>query len=62
MTDLTEQEKIALEIIRELRPFEVIEIHKDKLGKADAYLVKRSQKIMVTTQEIRHVKVKMEGF
>ena len=34
-------------MIRELKPFETIEIVKDKLGKPDSYLVKRQQKIVL---------------
>lgn len=46
--ELSEQEKYIVLIMRELLPFEVIEIHKDKQGNPNSYLVKRSQKIMVT--------------
>jgi hypothetical protein len=38
-------------MIRELKPFEVIEIVKDKLGKPDCYLVKRQQKIVLDRSE-----------
>lgn len=44
---ISNNEKKILEIIRELRAYEIIEIHKDKLGRPDFYLVKREQKIVV---------------
>jgi hypothetical protein len=46
---LTENEKEIISIIRELKPFEVVEIKKDREGKPDYYLVKREQKIILTT-------------
>lgn len=60
--DLTENEIYLINLVRESVPFEIIEIHKDKLGQADTFLVKRSHKIMVTPQEIRAVKIKVSGF
>lgn len=44
---MTPQELQLLEIIRELKPFEVVEIHKDKLGRPNFYVVKREQKIEI---------------
>ena len=43
--ELSENEKQIVEIVRELKPFEIVEIHKDKLGRADFYIVKRTQKL-----------------
>lgn len=40
-------EQQILEIIKELKPFEVVEIHKDKLGRPGFYLIKREQKIVI---------------
>ena len=48
--ELSENEKQILEIIRELRPFEVIEIVKDQLGRPNHYLIKRTQKIVLSTK------------
>jgi hypothetical protein len=56
MTELTEQERKIIEVLRDLVAFEVVEIHKDKLGVADTFLLKRSQKLMVTPQDTRAVK------
>lgn len=48
MKELTEDEKAIIAIIRELKPFENIEIRKDRDGVADSYIVKREQKIHFT--------------
>lgn len=48
MNELTPNEKEIIVIIRELRPFETIEIRKDHNGLADSYIVKREQKIHFT--------------
>jgi len=45
--ELTENEKIIIEILRELKPFEKIEITKDQSGKANYFIVHRSQKIIL---------------
>lgn len=42
---LTQNEKDIVDIIRELKPFETIEIRKDHNGQADSYIVHREQKI-----------------
>lgn len=44
---MTENEQEIIEIIRELKPFEEILIHKDQLGKPDYFIVKRTQKIII---------------
>ena len=44
---MSESEQQILEIIRELKPFEVIEITKDQLGRPEYYVVKRSQKVVI---------------
>lgn len=43
--ELTNNEKTIIEIMRELKPFEVVEIRKDHNGVADSYIVRREQKI-----------------
>ena len=40
-------EQEILDIIRELKPFEVIEIYKDKSGKPNRYILTRSQIIEI---------------
>ncbi len=56
MMEISSQEKYIIETMRELRPFEVIEIQKDKLGRPGTYFIKRTQKIIVTELEITAVK------
>jgi len=46
-TALSENEKQIIEILRELKPFEVVEIQKDQLGRLDYFLLKRTQKIVL---------------
>lgn len=48
MQSLTDNEQAIIEIMRELKPFETIEIRKDNNGMADSYIVKREQKIHFT--------------
>ena len=48
--NLSENEKQIIEILRGLKPFEVIEIVKDQLGRPDYYLIKRTQKIVLSTK------------
>lgn len=43
---ISEVEQEIILLLREIKPFEIIEIHKDKLGRPDFYLVKREQKII----------------
>ena len=45
MEELTQNEKDIIEVMRDLRPFEHIEISKDKEGKPDYYIIKREQKV-----------------
>ena len=47
---MTPQEQEIIDILRELKPFEVIEIHKDQLGRPDYYIVKRTQKVVISPQ------------
>ena len=44
---MNEVEQQILEIIRELKPYEIVEITKDQMGRPDYYIVKRSQKIII---------------
>ena len=45
--ELSENEITIIEILRELKPYEVIEVRKDSSGKPDFYLVKREQKVVL---------------
>ena len=46
--ELTINEKSIVEIMRELKPYETIEIRKDQNGVCDSYIVKREQKVHFT--------------
>lgn len=46
--DISENEKKIISILRELKPYEKIEISKDKNGQPDYFLVKREQKVVLT--------------
>ena len=48
--DLTQNETVIIETIRVLNPYEKIEIIKDSSGKADYYLIHRSQKLVLTNK------------
>lgn len=56
LVDISEQDAYLLKIAHEARPFEVVEIHKDKAGIPNSYLIKRSQKILVSELTILEVK------
>lgn len=43
--NLTQTEQDIILIMRELKPFETVEIRKDANGQCDSYIVKREQKI-----------------
>ena len=44
---MNEVEQQILDILRELKPYERVEIVKDRDGVPDSYLVHRSQKIVI---------------
>lgn len=48
---LSKSEQDIIEILRELRPFEIVEIVKDQCGKPDHYYVKRTQKVIIMPKE-----------
>lgn len=56
--NLTNVEQRIIEIIREEKPFEVVEIHKDKLGKQDTYLVIRTQKVLISPEGSQGLKIR----
>ena len=45
---LTENETQLIQILRELKPYEIVEIKKDKDGKPDFYIIKRETKVFFT--------------
>lgn len=45
--DLTENEEKIIQLLREANPFEKLEITKDQNGKADYYIISKSQKIIL---------------
>lgn len=52
---ITKAEEYILNAMREAVPFEVIEIHKDKGGKADTYLIKRTNKLIASSIGITNI-------
>lgn len=46
--EISQNEKIMLIAIRELRPYETVSVQKDANGKADFYIINREQKIFLT--------------
>ncbi|MEK7180126.1 MAG: hypothetical protein AAB706_01510 [Patescibacteria group bacterium] len=44
---LSSAEQKIIEILRELKPFEVVRVVKDQNGKPDHYFVERTQKIVI---------------
>lgn len=44
---ISDNEQKILEVIRELRPYEKVEIQKDQNGKPDYFIIKREQKIFL---------------
>lgn len=51
--ELTPAEVRILKAIREVRPFEEVRIQKDQLGKPDHFFIVRSQKLVITNEELR---------
>ena len=45
--EITNPEQKIIEILRELRPFEVVRIVKDQQGRPDHYFVERTQKVVI---------------
>jgi hypothetical protein len=50
MMEITENEKQIIQFIREAKPYEKIEIQKDKDGKPDYFIIKREQKVFFSKQ------------
>jgi len=46
---LSEAEQKIIEILRELKPFEVVRIVKDQQGRPDHYFVERTQKVVINS-------------
>lgn len=47
--ELSEHEKEIITILRELKPYERVDIQKDKGGEPDVYFVVRTQKIVINS-------------
>jgi hypothetical protein len=47
---ITPNEEIILQAIRDLRPYESVNIQKDSNGKPDFFIINREQKIFLTDQ------------
>jgi len=48
--EISQNEKIMLTIIRDLRPYESVSIQKDANGKPDFFIINREQKVFLTDQ------------
>ena len=46
--EISQNEKIILTAIRELRPYENVSIQKDANGKPDFFIINREQKVFLT--------------
>ena len=46
--ETSQNEKIMLTAIRELRPYESVSIQKDSNGKPDFFIINREQKVFLT--------------
>lgn len=47
ITETTKNEREIIMILRELKPFECINLQKDQLGRPDYYIITRTQKIIL---------------
>jgi hypothetical protein len=45
---LTRNEEVMIEAIRELRPYESVNIQKDANGRPDFFIINREQKVFLT--------------
>jgi hypothetical protein len=57
MIELSPQEVYIIKNIRELRPFEIFEIHKDPTGLPNRYRIKRSQELVLNEVTIAGIKL-----
>lgn len=46
--EITPNEKIILDAVRELRPYESVNVQKDANGKPDFFIITREQKVFLT--------------
>ena len=46
--EINQNEKIMLQAIRELKPYESVSIQKDANGKPDFFIINREQKVFLT--------------
>ena len=53
--NLSQSEQQIIDILRELKPFEIVEVCKDQLGRPEFYLVKRSQKVVIKPESVDKV-------
>lgn len=51
--ELTASEKKIVEILREAKPFERLEITKDKDGRPDTYFIHRTQKVWIAASIVK---------
>jgi len=53
--NISDNERDIILIMREIKPFEVVEIRKDHNGQCDSYIVKREQKIHFTKLGVKRL-------
>lgn len=46
--EISQNEKVMLTTIRELRPYETVSVQKDANGKPDFFIINREQKVFLT--------------
>lgn len=57
MGEMSIQEQLVIDMLREARPYEQILIVKDGLGRSDHYLITRTQKIVVSKVKIEAIRL-----
>lgn len=57
MNELTEQEKDIFRILRQPVPYEEVRIIKDQLGRANHYIVVRTQKIIISNTKSEAIRL-----
>ena len=56
LNDLSTTEQAIIDMLRDLKPYERVEIVKDRNGKPDYYIVTRAQKICIVQGDISFFK------
>jgi len=54
--EMSATERAIIELIREMRPFEKLEITKDQLGRPEYYILVRSQKLVIHKNQKQYLR------